>query len=480
MLPVPPVDKIPHELLSKIFTFVSSDPNINPTYLITITHVCARWRQIALASGNVWLRIALIYPVTPRHMSYASTMLERSGAYPIDILLDLRDPAWDWDEDTHRFGWKEMEPLMRLFLVHIARWRTVELLTDTWAPVFTFLWYTKHAESAPLLEHISLSRCNAYLAATGQIFQPVSLRQPIQFFGGAKLERLKQVSLVGVHVDWSATSSLRNLSRLEFKYQAADVTPSLTEFQDIIAGCPSLLELSLYACGPRLDDSTNHLLEQGNIYLPHVKKLSIGFIDIAYTIRLLLLLVTPNLENLVLEDVSKAVNPTESLPNATTLLEWFSESNGQSVNQGTITPSLRLSNFPLHQVKTLELHCILASRHLLASFSRHFKSVSSLSLFEMEESIFKILIPPLENVAGDGPAFPTLSQLFCQDMDAELLIELVASRARSPCVPPLQNTSIEFLHDPPARASPIYDQLRKANIEIIGGDDEGHDKSMIR
>jgi len=128
------------------------------------------------------------------------------------------------------------------FLPHAHRWRRFELLTDTWAPIFIFLWYTKHVEveSAPLLEAVSLSWCNLYFAARGQVFRPISLRQPIQFLGGV---RLTSVSLVGVHINWNQPS-LRNLTNLELKFHASDVMPNIQQFTAIPEACPSLRSIA--------------------------------------------------------------------------------------------------------------------------------------------------------------------------------------------------------------------------------------------
>ena len=114
-----------------------------------------------------------------------------------------------------------MEAVIRLLLPHVTRWQRFELLTDTWAPIFTFLWYTRRVESAPMLRSIALSRGNTYFAAEGQGFEPATLKQPVPLFGDIALDNLREVSFAGVHVDWSK-SALRNLVAFELKYHARD------------------------------------------------------------------------------------------------------------------------------------------------------------------------------------------------------------------------------------------------------------------
>ncbi|TFK33159.1 hypothetical protein BDQ12DRAFT_658357, partial [Crucibulum laeve] len=210
------IERLPNELLVSIFQMVVQGKHnrCHATFSpLTVSHVCCRWRHLALITGSLWTSLTLTYPASAPQLSRTATWLYRSRSYPLDIFLDFRDPFWDWQELSHSFGWQEMEGIMRILLVHVQRWRSFELLVDTWSPIFTFLWYTRRVQSAPLLETLSLSRCNAYLASKGQIFQPAALRQPMPLFGGLLFDRLQDVFLVGVHLDWS-NSSLRNLSEL--------------------------------------------------------------------------------------------------------------------------------------------------------------------------------------------------------------------------------------------------------------------------
>ncbi|KAF8172254.1 hypothetical protein K438DRAFT_1612125, partial [Mycena galopus ATCC 62051] len=221
------IARLPTELLSKIFMLaIGQHAPREPTPLTmsptTISHVGRRWRQVALATGNLWTTIVLTFPTSSEQITRTLVWLARSKTCPLDIFLDFRDPEWDWEEDTHGFRWVDMEAVLTHILLPFApRWRTLELLTDTWAPIFAFLVHTRPVgASLNELETLSLARCNAYLARRGEVFGPAALGQHLPLFGfgamGMEVEGppgLRQVMLTGVHIDWSV-APLANLARL--------------------------------------------------------------------------------------------------------------------------------------------------------------------------------------------------------------------------------------------------------------------------
>jgi hypothetical protein len=445
------VDRIPHELLLYIFQTIVND---DPRRVSTLTHVCSRWRQAALSSGSLWSRIVLVYPVHSRCFPGISARLIRSGSYPLDILCDFRDPAWDWDEESHSFRWQDMETIMRLLLVHVGHWRRFELLTDTWAPIFTFLWYTRGVKNARSLETLSLSRCNLYFAARGQTFQPASLRQPIPLFGGIPLT-LKSVSLVGVHVDWQH-SSLRNLTELTLKFHASDVMPTLPQFGAVFQACPGLLRLIIFGWGPTFDPSRPAL--NGQLRLPALQYFSFGFLDIPYSLQLLPLFDFPSLVDLVLEDVSRAVSPTE-LQDATEFIAWFFSTGSHK--------SLRQPNrFPTHQLRSLQIHNISCDPQAIASFLREAESLKRLGFFNTSNDFLSFLIPQMGTIA----LCPQLQELYCQDMDPDIVFHVVSSRLESMGnLPPLKKATLDFFREPrPSNDSLIYGKLKRFGIDMLG------------
>jgi len=463
------MERLPPEILSIIFSLLAHDPTANPASFSVITRVCSRWRQIALADSSLWSRVVLTYPIFPRNLSYALAWLQRSANSAIDILLDFRDPSWDWNEDTHNFRWQEMEPIMRMLLAHVHHWRRFDLLTDTWAPIFTFLWYTQHVESAPMLESVSLSRCNLYFAASGQVFQPDSLRQPVQFFGGIALERLTSVSLVGVHLNWNQ-SCLRNLTNFELKYHASDVMPTLQQFTTILEACPGLLHLAIFGWGPILDISSP--VGRGELRLSNLKKFSFGFLDIPYAIRLLSLFDFPLLEEFVLEDIARVVSPLEVQDSTAVFLWLASAQDGISPTltgpQGgrTDLSTYRRTTLPLAKIRTFQLNGIrLVDHDAVGIFFQQFISLTRLALYNDADNILGLLGAPI--ATSQLFLLPLLQELRCQDMDPEILVNVVTSRLGADAIAPLEKVSLEFVRSSAlSTGSPTQIRLISAGIDV--------------
>jgi hypothetical protein len=459
-----PIDRLPNELLSYIFLLIVTDPAENHLCTLTISHVCLLWRQVALSNGVLWARIVLTFPISDRKLSCANTWLSRSSTSPLDILLDVRDPEWEWKEDNHRFRSEHMQSIMQLLITHVERWQIVEMRADTWAPICTFLWHSRGAEAAPVLEKLSLSRCNAYFASRDQIFQPTSLRRPIKLFGDIALGRLREVSLVGVHIDWS-DPPLKNLTHLIFQYHAHDVMPTLEQFQRILFACPTLRHLSVIGWGPILNGSSE---EQTPIILglPILTRFSFGFMDTEYATRLLSLLDFPCLTQFKLEDVSKLVDPLNPL-DISPLLEWFTI---------TYQISVHSTRLPLNRIRIMEFHGVDTNRKTFSDFLQQLTSLHHLGCYNIDDDIVRALIsessdfPPTRQFLEKNWVCPLLAELHCQDVDPETILDIVSSRASTNFVFDLRKVIMEFRRNPaPSPGSTIHARLVNAGVIIASG-----------
>ncbi|KAF5347545.1 hypothetical protein D9757_014299 [Collybiopsis confluens] len=331
--------RLPDEIFSYIFLSAIRDydhPSEAAFFPLAISHTCSRWRKVSLSTASLWTSIKLCLPLSSEQLEYLDTWLERSKAHPLDMLLDFRDEDWAWEEENHILTLDWTHLIFSAILPHAKRWRHIELFTDTWAPIHTFLDLTRDLADLPFLKSVALSRCNAYFARKGECFKPIELREPIPLFGGAQqLPSLRELSLVGVHVDWQrSSSSLVNLSELEFKFHAYDVMPSLDRFREILAACPELERLSIVGWGPRIDEEVsptgvNGIISTGHsvtrmITLPKLTRFCFGFVDVEYAMKLLSFFILPFLSELELEDVAGTVDPmgpSDSSP----LLNFFVE-----------------------------------------------------------------------------------------------------------------------------------------------------------
>ncbi|KAF8060749.1 hypothetical protein FPV67DRAFT_1423717 [Lyophyllum atratum] len=433
----PPLSVLPNELLSEIFlraTHDASDRYESISTPITISQVSSRWRHVAISTRALWSTIIITFPTSRDQLSRAVTWLKRSQSYPLDIFLDFRDPSWDWElpESAHTFRWQDMEAILRLILTHVKRWKRFKLLTDTWAPIFTFLYYTRRVMSAPILESLSLSRCNAFFASKDAKFAPVEMKNSIPLFGGLALEKLREVSLTGVHVDW-AKSSLYKLTALELMYLACDVTPSLDEFTNILTACPDLQHLTIVGRGPRID-----LLPSGDspihgdgaddvstkplriIKLSQLISFTFGFLDVDYALKILSLFSFPAIEDLVLEGLMDLDPLTLQNLDASPILRRLSRRNPSTDSPTPIQ---------LSQIHSLKLIGINASKDTFLRLFDDLHDLEYLALHNTRNEALQALAPSPPDSPSRALHCATLKELECRHMDSEILHDVVLARA---------------------------------------------------
>ncbi|KAG8779450.1 hypothetical protein FRC12_024259 [Ceratobasidium sp. 428] len=95
-----PIKRLPPEVLGKIFSMVVEffPHNLVPpskNLLMTLTQVCAHWRQTAIAKQSLWANIdigseELVRTCDPKFLNRTKLWLERSQAVPIHIYLRRR------------------------------------------------------------------------------------------------------------------------------------------------------------------------------------------------------------------------------------------------------------------------------------------------------------------------------------------------------------------------------------------------------
>ncbi|KAJ6568823.1 hypothetical protein B0H19DRAFT_938022 [Mycena capillaripes] len=431
------IDVLPNEVLPSIFAFaIENQPTEEYTSStvspITISHTCRRWQQIALETGSLWTNIVLTFPASEKQLTRTSIWLSRSTTYPLNILLDFRDPDWDWEEEeTHEFRWADMEAVLLLLLPAAARWRTVDLLTDTWAPIFVFLLHTRTVgPTLNRLERLHLARCNAYFARRGQVFEPSVLGQHLPLFGGedAVVPRLREVTLTGVHIQWSA-APLANLTKLEFKYQAMDVMPTIAQFTQILAASPNLEALALVGHGPQFSSPTNvhagSAYYPGTITLARLTQCTLGFVDVNDAMKLLALFGLPALCKLSLEDVSASLQhqPPDDIG---VLLDWLVGA--------VFSSTVPISRLPLGQLHTLALHHLSAPS---LTFSRLYAACGRLAvlrLYEVCDGAQKALgveMPVIDANQIQADVLPRLDTLIVRGVDRDIFTSVVRARGTS-------------------------------------------------
>jgi hypothetical protein len=74
-------------------------------------------------------------------------------------------------------------------LPHLSRWRSIDILTDTWAPMYVALHQINTnitSFGTPLLESLTLMRCKDVVSYSPQ-FQPREMKDPVFLTFGADL-----------------------------------------------------------------------------------------------------------------------------------------------------------------------------------------------------------------------------------------------------------------------------------------------------
>ena len=94
-----PVRTVPNELLSHIFVLCSFGRPVQfpwhlheVPYQVTISHVCSRWRQIALNTGILWSNVGISQLAASEHLRYLSIYriwVGRAGSLPLTVALDI-------------------------------------------------------------------------------------------------------------------------------------------------------------------------------------------------------------------------------------------------------------------------------------------------------------------------------------------------------------------------------------------------------
>jgi hypothetical protein len=297
------IHSLPDHILRDIFSSLTfaSDESRHYTPAI-LSHVSSHWRAVALDASVLWTFVVVTFQNAADQIERAKTALSRSKDRPIDLHVDVRDPEWDWEsnEDQRQTSSVLMVDILQELGQSHPRWRSLTVLTDTWAPMHIFLAYSTMFTSLPMLEELSLNRCNAF-AGLPDAPDPVP-SNPVELFGGnAVLPRLQHVTLAGTHVDYSCTG-FDGLLSLDLRHQAPAVSPTISQLRQLLHACPGLKSLSLVALNPPSEGTDQ---EDGPaVSLAHLTHLTMGWWFVEDAVRLLNVLQLPVVENLVLEDIA--------------------------------------------------------------------------------------------------------------------------------------------------------------------------------
>ncbi|EPQ54945.1 hypothetical protein GLOTRDRAFT_43416 [Gloeophyllum trabeum ATCC 11539] len=341
-----PINRLPPELLAYIFTvgarmeaeensadwqmdddYVDSDYDSasdsedsdeeeegGPEFQVLVSHVCRRWREVALETPNLWTSIDFTEG-PPFEKSRA--WVERSKGAPLDIAIDCQEsirPAsplpgeehdYSTDEDEYKsMTLEDLSTALSIIIPHVEHWRSFELMVHDYKFMYLTLSELSKCPSAPMLEGMQLYHYDDWDEVTDHMtFNPKDCATPFVLFNN-NAPKLHTVALWGVHLRWSDTTFLSGLVDLELAYHTHDVRPSLEDWARMLTESPELKILTLSASGPKgelsdwVDDDGRHI---HSITLPSLTDLVLAFHPTPYVCGIMKMLTVPNLRHLTLD-----------------------------------------------------------------------------------------------------------------------------------------------------------------------------------
>ena len=233
-----PVSSLPTEVIDAIFLFArvmvssssaTSGKKAEPLAWLRLTHVCHRWREIALNQPLFW-----------NHVNFAT--LSSAGAAEIvaraktaPLYLEARLLGSHWDDARYREFQEELQVCVSC---------TCHLLISA-----NYLHLRKTLDSllspAPTLESLSLYSERQFLQPW---LPPLQLDVPETLFGGA-MPRLSCLQLRNCNIGWKSPL-LKGLRIFEMRSPSMTVLPTLSVWLDALDEMPQLKMLTLHEASP--------------------------------------------------------------------------------------------------------------------------------------------------------------------------------------------------------------------------------------
>lgn len=186
---------------------------------VAISHVCRRWRAIALQFGPLWTHLTFdeMPPFTKTR-----TYIQRSKNRP--LLINVEMPSWKGqaprteelepgdDISTHIPVYQSsfVQRAFEILCPHVKRWRSFSLIILDPALMRLALDYMSRLDGAPILESLNLAVDRPDVQAVAEI--PEDFYTGVLFNGSHP--RLTRVHLIATPIDWSGPL-FRNLAVLK-------------------------------------------------------------------------------------------------------------------------------------------------------------------------------------------------------------------------------------------------------------------------
>lgn len=437
---------------------------------VLVSHVCVRWRAVALSNSLLWNHISFIGPPPyDRALTYLTRAATAPLAFSIDRTVDDEDDFSESDynvtqDDDNDRDLSIITGIMDVIMPHIRHTRVLQIMVSFYPHMHRALEKLSACTDVPMLEVLQLYHYED--TDEHETFKWQDLRhQSFKLFGG-NAPKLTHVALWGVHVDWSAEGSpyLTGLTDLEFAYHARDVRPSFKDFARILRASPDLRTLTLCLSCPAgtpsewptgfPNDTTDgdvamDIDPTAPLVLSSLAELVLAYLEPSYLISLLPRFSLPALTSLALDleddDYSDVLTYLASplslpqLPVEPLALRGPGVAGSPAAQQRTRS---LLSN-----LTSLKLASIQCNDNLIADAYRQLEKLTSLNLniLYLGPPWLDLLFPP-ESASGSGSdsgsgagavgrgeplLLPRLECLTTTGVRGERMRELVERRSRA-------------------------------------------------
>ncbi|KAF9475884.1 hypothetical protein BDN70DRAFT_923694 [Pholiota conissans] len=270
-----PIASLPPEILGGIFAFVQvrdvddRGRRIEPLCWIALTHVCRRWRDIALDLPTLWVDLPIDYPEWVEEMIYRSN----ECSFIVDAVISNERDYKSENSVSLNEEYVRIEPGLITPLKHIHRIKELILRCagrDTWDALQRSISVTLY--SAPRLERFYLEDTED---KDGSEFDHIDISENILCSTGS----LWQLELFRCSVDWSSHTLLRcSLTHLKLFFLEDQFIPTAKVFVATLKAMPELHVLELHMSFPTSKSWVSETLRILNLQNLHIKAPSLDLV----------------------------------------------------------------------------------------------------------------------------------------------------------------------------------------------------------